>query len=512
MSGENEEKFKPFEHVDRRTAMDIIKGDLGDSINPPSNLNKSVGDDATKSKTPTSSKGKQNQKPKNISEGGQAGKGISAKGIKSQQESDESMTSDPNATKTPDGDVGAQGQKNKKPVSSDQVSKGIGKPGQERQTLTNKETGTTADDDRAEAEQENEDGGQTGHHDAGEDDYDYFCPIHNQFVKGDICPGPKPHKLDERYAIHRDKKGKGEEIPAEETERSVAGGIRGEKGDLEKSEGDQSEADGGSNKQYDVDHRVVELKNQRHTPVKNISESDLVSKNMKARMDAIKAELRAPNYVQSQNPGKISANSNVQKAHTTAGEKAVIPADKSKTTQKGGNASLSANQGEGIGKKGQHDLSKGMSTDEAVQVLDYNSKKRKEAEKVLREKAEAVRKQFAGVFKELYTKVDELKKEIDLEHLSYIYKNLGELKSSINSIVDRMRWGNLKSGEMLEKAVNILDIFITDFEKSYAKGTAVDTKEQEDDGAGEPGATEEKDGDEQDTEDKKKKPIKKKKK
>ena len=76
----DEERVVPFENVDRRTALEIIKGDLGDSINPPGTLKKSV-EDANASSTPGADKGKQHQRPRDISEGGNKGAGTSAKGV-----------------------------------------------------------------------------------------------------------------------------------------------------------------------------------------------------------------------------------------------------------------------------------------------------------------------------------------------------------------------------------------------------------------------------------------------
>ncbi len=160
------EEMPPIDGAAMQKSLGTIKADLGLS-------------EANASATPNGEESGKHNGAGAVSAGTQAGTGIGKK----EGGGADTMTSDPNASSTPEGQSPP-----KEAVSSNQVSNGIGK--HETPSLTDESQKAAKDDD-----------GATG----GTEDYDYFCPIHNLFVKGNICPGNgKPHKLDERFMIDTD--------------------------------------------------------------------------------------------------------------------------------------------------------------------------------------------------------------------------------------------------------------------------------------------------------------------
>jgi len=120
------------------------------------------------------------------------------------------------------------------------------------------EKSATPESDQPDIEdpREEEDDGSTAQ--SGKDinkQYDYFCPTHQQFVKGNICPGNgEEHQIDDRFMVQREK------------------------------DGDKKAA-----KQMDVEASIIRMHN--HPAVRDLEKGLGDPSNMRGRMDIIKGEV-----------------------------------------------------------------------------------------------------------------------------------------------------------------------------------------------------------------------------
>lgn len=121
------------------------------------------------------------------------------------------------------------------------------------------EKSATPESDQPDIEdpREEEDNGSTA--ESGKDvneQYEYFCPAHQQFVKGNVCPGNgQPHQIDDRYMIQREK------------------------------DGDKKAA-----KDMDVEASISRMRGNS-TAIRDLEKGLEDKSNMKSRMDMIKGEL-----------------------------------------------------------------------------------------------------------------------------------------------------------------------------------------------------------------------------